>query len=103
MHLAAGLTEPGAAFVSDSKRPSVRPQISPVYAGGGLAAALGKGPAANAAAGSGAVPAGADQDWILFGVDTVAQLAAENAARAAGQELGTWLADLIAESATGEK
>ncbi len=99
--------------MSDIKKPNVRPQISPVYAGGGLAAALGKGPAGNAAAQTGpaptgtvpagAAPAGSDQDWILFGVDTVAQLAAENAARAAGQELGAWLCELIADSAADEK
>jgi hypothetical protein len=74
-------------------------RVAPEYAGNGLAAALGK---SSTAAGAAAPPQSADE-WVVFGVDTVDQIAAENAARAAGQSLGQWLSDLIADAATEKK
>jgi hypothetical protein len=63
---------------------------------------LGRSPAGNAATPTGAGTGGSGEDWTLFGIDTVAQLAAENAAHAAGQSVGAWLSALIAEAIADE-
>lgn len=68
----------------------------------GLAATLTSSAAGNAASPTGGTAAGSDRDWMLFGIDTVAQLAAENAAHAAGQSVGNWLTELIAEAIKDE-
>jgi hypothetical protein len=77
--------------MADNQKPQ-RLQVSPEFAGAGLASVLGK---AKAAASSETEHA---DEWVVYGVDTVAQTAAENAARDAGQSLGAWLSALIAQS-----
>lgn len=72
-------------------------RVAPEYAGDGLAAAL-AGQAQGGASGE-----SSSGEWVVFGVDMVAQIAAENAARASGQSLGQWLSDLIAETAAAKK
>jgi len=69
------------------------PRVSPEFAGGGLSAVLGKKQAAPVDE-----TAPSATDWTIFGVDTVAQMAAENAANRAGQSLGQWLSKLIDET-----
>jgi len=68
-----------------SSQPGLR--TAPEYAG--TAGARTEKPADPAAA-----DAGADQ-WQVFGVSIVAQLAAENAAAADGMSLGEWITDLV--------
>jgi hypothetical protein len=73
------------------------PRVSPEFASDGLGAALAKKGGATTAA---ATP---ETDWTIFGVDTVAQMAAENAANRAGQSLGQWLSELIDETLAERK
>jgi hypothetical protein len=77
-----------------------RLQVAPEFSGSGLATALGNNPAGEVA--PAAANDAATDDWTVFGIDIVAQMAAENAARAAGQSLGEWLSALI-DAATADK
>jgi len=66
--------------MNDKEKTTPGLRVAPEYAGGTAAEA-------------------SSDEWVVFGVDTVAQIAAENAARASGQSLGQWLSALIAETA----
>ncbi len=78
-------------------------QMAPEFSGNGLAAALGNKNDVAMTQPAADVAVAAEPEWTVFGVDIVAQMAAENAARAANQTLGAWLSDLIVETAAEKK
>lgn len=83
-----------------SKPPPPRPSIAPEFAGlGRLASILNRRPGQAAT-----TKAGGDGDevWTVFGVGTIWQTAAENAARRAGMDLPDWLDQAIRDAARAQ-
>ncbi len=88
-------------MTKNKKSREQRLHVAPEFAANNLANALG-GDKEEAAVPI-PVSEATTEEWVVFGVDTVAQMAAENAARNAGQTLGAWLSDLIGQTAADKK
>ena len=88
-----------------SSRKSDRPRVSiaPEFSGlGNLAQALKGGAPSAGIERNGAARQGNDTVWIILGVSSLWQTAAENAARLSGMDLSEWLASTIEDAAAAQ-